>query len=105
MTDKQKVRLMIGDTIAGSEVFTDTEIDFFITETSSLNLAAAMALEAWMAKYTTNPNSEHIGDYSYTQKIVENMNKLRNEYIEKDASTPHLTWAEMNLTGITEEDD
>ena len=66
MTDRDKVRLMMGDTIVGSIVFTDTEIDFFIAETTSLTLAAAMGLEAWMARYATNPSSEKIGDYSYS---------------------------------------
>ena len=100
MTDIEKVRLKIGDTIL-PYVFSDPEITFFLTDNSgNLNLAAADALEAWMAKYAMAPDSEKIGDYAYTQKIIANMNKLRTELREKDASTPYLTWAEMDLSGV-----
>ena len=99
-TSVGKVRLIIGDNLA-VEVFTDAEITYFLTVNSNnIGLAAADALEAWMAKYTTAPDSEKIGDYAYTQKIIANMNKLRNELRAKDETTPYLTWAEMNLSGV-----
>jgi len=102
-TNVGKVRLTIGDNLA-DEVFTDTEIEYFLSENSdSIPLAAASALEAWIAKYTTSATSEHIGDYSYTQDVVNKMNKLKNELTAKVASTPYLTWSEMDLVG--EEDD
>jgi len=108
MTDIEIVRLKIGDTTV-PYVFTDAEITYFLTSNSNnINLAAADALEAWMAKYATAPDSEKIGDYAYTQKIIQNMNKLKTELREKDASTPYLTWAEIDLTAgssITAEDD
>lgn len=103
-TNVGKVRLVIGDTDvtpASDAVFTDEELTYFLTENSnSIPLAAADALEAWMAKYTTTPDSEKIGDYAYSQKIVEKMNKLRNELRAKVESTPYLTWAEMDLSGV-----
>lgn len=100
-TDVGKVRLIIGDTDESNEVFSNTEITYFLTANSSnINLAAADALAAWMAKYATAPDSEKIGDYAYTQKIIQNMNKLQKELREKDASTPYLTWAEMDLSGV-----
>lgn len=99
-----QVRLIIGDTDvipASDAVFTDEELTFFLTENGNdINLAAADALEAWMAKYTTTPDSEKIGDYAYTQKIVDKMNKLRNELRAKVESKPYLTWAEMDLSGV-----
>jgi len=105
--DVSKVRLIIGDTDvtpATDAVFTDKEITYFLTaNANNINLAAADALAAWMAKYAAAPDSEKIGDYAYTQKIIANMNKLQKELREKDATTPYLTWAEMDLIG--EEDD
>ena len=107
-TDIGKVRLIIGDNTA-SEVFTDAEITYFLTVNSNnIYLAAAEALGAWMSKYATSPDSERIGDYAYTQKIIANMNKLKKELEDKVALTPYLTWAEMDLTGgsaITSEED
>jgi len=103
-TNVGKVRLTIGDTDATAYVFSDEELTYFLTENSNnISLAAADALEAWMAKYATSPDSEHIGDYAYTQKIVEKMNKLRNELRAKVESAPAFEWSEMDLTG--EEED
>lgn len=99
-----KVRLIIGDTDVFPEtdaIFTNEEITYFLTaNANNISLAAADALEAWMAKYATAPDSEKIGDYAYTQKIIANMNKLQKELREKVASSPYLTWAEMDLTSV-----
>jgi len=95
-----KIRLIIGDTVLADYTFTDEELTYFYTAEGSINLAAAAALGAWMAKYAAAPDSEHIGDYSYTQKIIQNMNKLKKELEEKEASTPYLTWSEMDLTTV-----
>ena len=109
MTNIEIVRLKIGDTDSTDYVFTDAQITYFLTSNSdNLNLAAADALEAWIAKYTTAPDSEKIGDYSYSQKIVANMNKLRNELRAKDETTPVFEWSEPDYTcgsGITVEED
>ena len=107
-----KVRLMIGDTDispTSDAQFTDEEITYFLTANSNnLNLAAADALEAWIGKLSRNPNSEKIGDYSYTMKSIENMNKLRNELRAKVENSPVFEWSEIDLTsgsGITVEED
>ena len=103
-TNVGKVRLVIGDTDvtpATDAVFTDEELTYFLTENgNNINLAAADALEAWVAKYTTAPDSEHIGDYSYSQKIVDHLNKLAKELREKVEGAPVLEIASMDLTGV-----
>jgi len=104
-TDRGKVRLIISDTSTTSCVFSDLEIDTFLSmHSGNINLAAAEALGAWAAKYALSPDSEKIGDYSYTQKIIANMNKLKKELEEKDASTPVLEIASMDLSGVEDED-
>ena len=108
-TDRGKVRWIVGDTSTTACVFPDTEIDAALTMNSgNINLAAADVLAAWMAKYTLLPEAEKIGDYSYTNKIIDKMNKLMKELREKDASTPYFTWSELDLTAgsaITAEED
>ncbi len=108
-TNRGKVRWIVGDTSTTACVFPDTEIDAALAMNSgNITLAAADVLVAWMAKYTLSPEAEKIGDYSYTNKIIEKMNKLQKELREKDATTPYLTWAEMDLTAgsaITAEED
>lgn len=98
-----KIRLIINDKDIANPVFQDEEITCFLTETGSVNLAAAMALESWAASYSANADSEKIGDYAYTQKIVTNMLDLAKRLREKEAETPTLTWAEFNLTGESSE--
>jgi len=102
-----RVRLIIGDTDvtpATDAVFTDAEITYFLTaNANNLNLAAADALAAWMAKYAASPDSEKIGDYAYTQKIIQNMNKLQTELREKEATSPIQEISEIDLTEISDE--
>ena len=101
--DIGKVRLIISDKDMSNVVFTDEEIEYFLTENSnSVNLASATALEAWAATYTANVDSEKMGDYSYTQKIVDKMLGLAKHLRETAAETPCLEWAEMDLTGEEE---
>ncbi len=103
-----KVRLVISDTDvtpATDAIFTDEELTYFLgLYSNNVNLAAADALEAWAAKYSTNADSEKMGDYAYTQKIVDKMFKLAARLRETDASTPFQTYGSMNLTGIALED-
>ncbi len=101
-----QVRLKIGDTTLTDYKFTDEELTYFLSLYSSdIDLASAEALEAWAASYGAQPDAEKIGDYSYTQKIVDKMLKLAATLRAKVESTPFQTYGSMNLTGIALEDD
>lgn len=104
-----KVRLITGDKTIATAVFTDEEIEVFLTNQSNdVNLASADLLEAWASSYAAAPDSEKIGDYSYTQKIVDKMLGLAKRLRETSDSAPYMTWAEPDLTcgsGITTEED
>ncbi|MBU2249329.1 MAG: hypothetical protein KKD77_21455 [Gammaproteobacteria bacterium] len=103
-----KIRLRIGDTDMTDPVFTDAEITYFYTETGDLDLAAAMGCEAWAAKYAVNAKQEKIGDYSYSQKIVDDLLALAEKLRSKAAGIPVQTWSEPDYTGgsgITAEED
>ncbi len=103
MTDIDKVRLLIADT--GSIQFTDAQIQAFLDMASgSILTAAGYALEAWAASITGGLTSERIGDYAYTKKDAENKLKLALEYKKQDAEKPYLTWAEMDLSGVGEDE-
>ena len=108
-TNIGKVRLKTGDNVIADPAFTDEEIQVFLDANGdSINLASADVLEAWAAKYTANADSEHIGDYSYTQNIVTKMLNLAAKLRENESMTPASDWAEMDLTagsGITAEED
>jgi len=114
MTLIERVRLLIGDRPPAPEVFSDPDLQSFLDDNDdSVKLAAASALEAWAAMYMMNPSSESIGggDYSYSQKTVDNMLALAKNLREIEAQLadiPALEWAEMDLTygsGITVEED
>lgn len=98
-TNNGKLRLSIGDTDTSDTVFTDEELAIFL-DGASLNMAAAAAMEAWASKYAANANSEKIGDYSYSQKTVDDMLKLAQRFRDKDASIPVSDYGEMDLTDI-----
>ena len=108
-TNVGKVRLQIGDTTLTDYKFTDEELTYFLSlHSNNVDLASAEALEAWAASYGAQPDSEKIGDYAYTQKIVDRMLKLAATLRAKVDSAPVLEIGEMDLTygsGITEEGD
>jgi len=101
MTDIEKIRLKIGDRTV-PYVFSNAELQSFLTDEGSVNLAAAAALEAWAAQYAANADSERIGDYSYTQSIIDKMLKLATSLREGEAAVPAITWAEPDLMGTEE---
>ena len=104
-TDVGKVRLTIGDTILADNKFTNEEIDIFLSANSSnINMASAAALEAGAASYGQNAASENLGDYAYTQKIIENMLKLANRLREYETSIPAGAAAEVANTDFTARD-
>ena len=108
-TDVGKVRLKIGDTVLADYKFTDEEIEVFLSmESNNIDMAAALALESWAASYATNADSEKIGDYAYTQKVVDKMLALAGRLRSNVSGTPAFAISEMDLThgsSITAEED
>ena len=104
-----KVRLNIGDTSTTDAVFTDEELGIFLTrESNNINLASADALEAWAAKYGTNPSTEQIGGYSYSQTVIFRLMQLSKRFRDTEDAIPVFDFAEPDFTGgsgITEESD
>lgn len=96
-----QIRLMIGDTNIvpiTNAVFTDEEITFFLTQAGGdLNLAAAAACHAWASKYGANADSERIGDYSYTQSIIDKLLKMAANFTLASTSSPSMDWASLQL--------
>ena len=91
-----KVRLAIGDTVLADNKFTDEELTYFLSVNSSnTNMAGAAALEAWAASYGQNAASENLGDYAYTQKIIENLLKLAERLRDYETSLPAGAAAEV----------
>ena len=95
-----KVRLKISDNVTDSYIFSDEELTYFLTANSdSIRLASADALEAWAATYAANADSEKIGDYAYTQKIIANMKSLAKSLRDQEEAYPIFEMSEMDLTG------
>lgn len=98
VTDIEKIRLKIGDRTVPYQ-FTDDELQAFLDDEGSIELTSAAALEAWAAVYAANADSESIGGYAYSQKIVDRMLSLAKRLREKESETPAMTWAEPDLMG------
>ncbi len=104
-TNVGKVRLVTGDKDLTDVIFTDEEITFFLSEnSSSINMASAMLLEAWAAEYGVSADSEKIGDYAYTQKIVDKMLNMAKNLREKAISEPAGAFAETSVTDFAARD-
>ena len=105
MTVTDKVRLLIEDR-ADERHFTDADLNSFLEmASSSIFLAAAMALESWAASEATAIDTEKIGDYSYSRKSVSNKLTLAARYRDQAAemsaagdNAPAFGWASMRLT-------
>lgn len=99
-TDVGKLRLEIGDNnlsnITGDDrtkwscVFTDEEIEYFISKEDTLNLAAAAALDAIANDKAKLAIRETLGDYtgdltSLAEKLQKRAESLRKQEEEKPA--------------------
>ena len=114
-TDIGKVRLLISDKVhspTSQAQFTDAEVTAFLTMASDVvKMAAVYALESWAATLSDTVDSEKIGDYAYTKKVVANKLAMADKYraeVEAADNAPILEWAEMDLadgSGITAEED
>lgn len=104
-TDVGKVRIAIGDTVLADYKFTDEEIEYFLSiNSSNTNMASAAALEAWASSYGQNAAGERLGDYSYTQKIMENMLALAKRLRSFEMSVPAGAAAEVANTDFAARD-
>jgi len=99
--DIGKVRLLISDTNivpVTNAHFSDEELQYFLTANGDdVNLAAAMALEAWAASFSASVDSERIGDYSYTQSRVTKMLDVAARLRATATDVPAMAWAEINV--------
>ena len=103
--DIGKIRLLISDNdiVPVTDAnFTDEELQIFLTMGGSVNLGAAIALEAWAGSLSGSADSERIGDYSYTKKQVQNKLDLAKRLRETEASAPASDWAEFDLVNYGE---
>lgn len=95
-----KIRLIINDIVEATAHFSDEEIAaFYSMADSSVNLAAARALESWAASLSRNKFKEGIGrgDYTYENKAVEWMLSLAKQLKEEESTTPAYDWAEFDF--------
>jgi hypothetical protein len=98
-----QVRLKIQDKTEATAFFTDEELQVFLDDNDdSVNLAAADALEAWVASITDSATAEKIGDYSYSKKNVDNKLALAAKYREVEASKPVFEIASPDLITVPE---
>lgn len=105
MTTVEQVRLVTGDGTV-PYIFAEAEVQFFLDGNGNdVNLAGAAMMRAWAAKYAANADTEKIGDYSYSQKVHDNMLKLASTLMAAASQTPYMTWGEMDLVSTPTGED
>jgi len=70
-SDRDAVRLLIGDTDSTDEQLSDAEVDYFLTEKTSVPASAIEAVRAIIAKYGRKVDKS-VGDLkiSYSQRLA-----------------------------------
>lgn len=92
-SDKDRVRLLIGDTDSTSELLLDAEIDYFLT-LGGVTSASIMAARAIAAKFSRRAD-ETLGQISvrYSQRATAYLNlanELEDQQTSKTARAPRL---------------
>lgn len=82
-TDRDKVRLLIGDTQESDPLLTDGEVEFFISLDPSIHRAASKSAEAIAAKFSRQ-HDESVGKVrvSFSQKFKQFMDLAKSLRIE-----------------------
>jgi len=95
LTDKDKVRFYIGDTDTNDQLLQDEEINFLLTETSNILLAASHAAKALAAKFSRQADKT-VGDLriSLSQKAQTYMALAADLEIRALTSSAYPTWQE-----------
>ena len=97
MTDIELVKLLIGS--VATALFSDAEIQAFLTLGGSVYVAAALALKGAVGDLASGLKSEKIGDYSYTQDTTANWLAMAANYEKMAVTRPAFNYAEPNLLG------
>lgn len=100
-TDRGKVRLLIQDT--ASTIFTDTEVDSFLTMAENqVPAAAGMALRAIAANKALLAKYKQAGKYSEdTRQIYKALMELA-ERVESGAAVPHEAHIEQTFGDVND---
>lgn len=85
--DRDKIRLMIGDTDTNDQQFSDEELTYFRTEAGNNRGAALMAVEGLIAKYSRQVD-KRVGDLSLSaSQRVAQYKALRQTILDREIAT------------------
>lgn len=102
--DIGKVRLKITDKTEPFH-FTDDELQIFLDEAGSINVASATALETWASEIGRKEQNEKIGDHQLdTKGRAAAMLKTADALRAIDEESPAFGIAEQNLSQANETD-
>lgn len=85
-SNRDKVRLLIGDTATADQQLQDAEVDFFYTLRANLYLAAADAAKAISAKYARQADTSNLSLSVSASQRAEAYRTLAGELAERSIS-------------------
>ncbi len=92
-SDRDKIRLLVGDTDSSNQLVTDEEIDWALDRESSIFEAAALTAEFVAASFARNPDKQ-IRDLSVKfSQTISSYRELAEEY--KQRSSGQGTWKDL----------
>lgn len=108
-TDKDKVRLLIGDTDTDDKLLTDAEVTYFITTHGTLSRAAAeacRAIAAMFARKTSRSVGSLQADFSAKHRQYLAMAESLDRNQQTEPVSPYLSgWKTSAKRTVYEDDD
>lgn len=101
-TDLEKVRRLIGDTDSAAALFTDAEIEFFLSEGGSVYMAAALAARAIAASRSLLAQRVVEGDFTEDLgNMAANLLRMAKEWEAKAQAVRGGTIAVTRIDGYS----
>lgn len=96
-TSRGKVRLLIGDTVTGTAIFDDSEIDAFLAmESANYRLAAATAFGAIIRDKAKLTKVVTLGGYRTEQHAIDSLRQLASDLKDEAISAGGLQTGELD---------
>jgi hypothetical protein len=105
LTDRQKVRLLVGDVDSSSQIFTDDEVDYFLDDAANdVKLAASLACFSLAANQALIDRLLETGEFKTDRRgISARFLALGNQYKEEVESAPATGCAERGVSAFAYE--
>ena len=99
LTNRQAVRLKVGDNDASAQLLTDDEVDFFLDQNGdNLNLSAAEALESLAANVAQLAKRQETSEFQIERRSTSEYLTLAKQLRDEEKNKPATAVAQLNVS-------